>query len=71
MAHGKEANGDKLGIFFDLLYNFIYVFWTYRKNFIGTQKRVRMIHGKRAIGVRVIEVLPYMLSKQETAFRIV
>ena len=29
---------------------------SYRKNFVGTQKRVRMSHGKRAIGVRAIEV---------------
>ena len=30
---------------------------SYRKNFLGTQIRVRSSHGKRAIGVRVIEVL--------------
>ena len=29
----------------------------YRKNFPGTEKQVRMSHGKRAIGVQVIEVL--------------
>ena len=29
------------------------------KNFLGTQKRVRISHGKRVIGVRVIEVLLY------------
>ena len=46
---------DKIRIF-----TLIFVFWTYRKNFIGTQKRVRMIHGKRAIGVRDIEVLLYL-----------
>ena len=38
----------------------MFVFWTYRKNFIGTRKGVRMIHGKRAIGVRAIEVLLYI-----------
>ena len=37
-----------------------FVSWTYRKNFIGTQKRVRMIHGKRAIGVRAMGVLLYL-----------
>ena len=30
-----------------------------RKNFLGTQKRVRISHGKRVIGVRVIEFLLY------------
>ena len=30
---------------------------SYRKNFLETQKRVRINHGKRAIGIRVIEVL--------------
>ena len=29
---------------------------SYQKNFIGSQKRVRISHGKQAIGVRVIEV---------------
>ena len=29
---------------------------SYRKNFVGTQKRVRISNGKRAIGVRAIEV---------------
>ena len=33
----------------------IYVFLCYRKNFVGTQKRVRNSHGKRAIGIRAIE----------------
>ena len=28
-------------------------------NFLGTQKRVRISHGKRVIGVRIIEVLLY------------
>ena len=32
----------------------------YRKNFVGTQKQVRISHGKRAIGVRAIEVLLYV-----------
>ena len=34
----------------------IFVFLIYRKNFIGTQNRVRISHGERAIGVRVIEI---------------
>ena len=34
----------------------VFVFLSYRKNFKGTQKRVRINHGKRAIGVRAIEV---------------
>ena len=33
---------------------------SHRKTFLGTRKRVRIIHGKRAIIVRVIEVLLYM-----------
>ena len=38
----------------------VIVFLSYRKNFKGTQKRVRINHGKRAIGVRVIEVRLYV-----------
>ena len=38
----------------------IFVFLSYWKNFVGTQKRVRISHGKRAIGVRVIEVRLYI-----------
>ena len=38
----------------------IFVLLIYRKNFIGTQKRVQISHGKRAIGVRAIEVRLYM-----------
>ena len=37
----------------------IFVFLSYWKNFVGTRKRVRIIQGKRAIGVRVIEVAVY------------
>ena len=33
-----------------------YFFWSYRKDCVGTQKRIRISHGKRAIGVRAIEV---------------
>ena len=38
----------------------IFVFLRCRKNFVGTQKRVRISHGKRAIGVRATEVLLYI-----------
>ena len=38
----------------------IFVFINYRKNFVGTQKRVRNIHGKRAVGVRAIEARLYL-----------
>ena len=34
----------------------IFVFLSYRKNFVGTPKRDRISHGKRAIAVRAIEV---------------
>ena len=32
---------------------------SYWKNFVGTEKRVRIIHGKRAICVRANEVILY------------
>ena len=35
----------------------MFVFLGYQKNFPGTQKRVWINHGKRAIGARVIAVL--------------
>ena len=41
----------------------IFVFLGYRKNFVGTQKRVRISHGKRAIGVRAIGVRLYFFRK--------
>ena len=34
----------------------MFVFLSYRNNFLRTKKRVHMSHGKRAIGVRAIEV---------------
>ena len=40
-------------------YLFVFLSFEYRKNFVGTQKRVRISHGKRAIGVRAIEVRLY------------
>ena len=36
------------------------VFLIYRKNFVGTQKRVRISHGERAIGVRAYEIRLYI-----------
>ena len=35
---------------------YIFVFWSYQKDFIETQNQVRIGNGKRAIGVRAIEV---------------
>ena len=32
---------------------------SYHKNFVGTQKQVRINHGKQAIGVQVMDVLLY------------
>ena len=37
----------------------MFAFLSYRKNSVGTEKRVRISHGKRAIGVRAIEVQLY------------
>ena len=36
-------------------FSLIFGFWSYQKNFIGTQKQIRISHGKRAICVRSIE----------------
>ena len=36
-----------------------FVFLIYWKTFVGTQKRVRISHGERAIGVRAIEIRLY------------
>ena len=33
------------------------IFLSYKKDFVGTEKRVRIIQGKRAIRVRAIEVI--------------
>ena len=38
----------------------IFGFWSFRENFVGTHKRVRISHGKQAIGVRTIEVRLYV-----------
>ena len=40
----------------------IFVFLRYRKNFSGTQKRVRIYNGKRAIGVRAIKIRLFLLT---------
>ena len=37
-------------------------FLSYRKGFVGTEKRVRIIQGKRAIRVRAIEVILYVFE---------
>ena len=37
----------------------IFIFLSYLKNFVGTQKRVRISRSKRAIRVRFIEVQLY------------
>ena len=41
----------------------IFVLMNYRKNFVGTQTRVQITHGKRAIGVRAIEARLYLVHK--------
>ena len=41
---------------FPYFFFFVVVFSSYRKNFVGTKQRVRISHGKRAVGVRAIEV---------------
>ena len=38
----------------------IFIFFSYRKKFVATQNQVRIIQGKRVIGVRVIAVLLYL-----------
>ena len=55
MAPDREANIANSGKFIDLLHNkcieailmsTLFVFLIYRKNFVGTQNRVRIIHGE-------------------------
>ena len=41
---------------------YIFVFLSYWKNFVGTENRVWIIHGKQAIRVRAIEVILYIVS---------
>ena len=38
----------------------MFIFCCYQKNFIGTQKRVRISHGRRSIAVQAIEGLLYV-----------
>ena len=40
----------------------IFVFLSYSKNFVGTEKRVRIVHGERAIRVRAIEFILYIFE---------
>ena len=42
----------------------IFVLLSYWKDFIGTEKSVRIIQGKRAIRVRAIEVILYIAAVQ-------
>ena len=44
----------------------MFVFLSYWKDFVGTEKRVRIIHGKRAIAVRAIEIILYVVSAYTT-----
>ena len=46
----------------------IFVFLSYWKNFVGTEKRVRIIHGNRAIRVRAIEVILYFQCRLRSAW---
>ena len=43
-------------------YPYIFVILSYRRSFLGTQERVRIIHGKQDIRVQAIEVLLYMAT---------
>ena len=42
----------------------IFVLLIHQKTLVGTQKRVRISHGKRAISVRAIEVRLYLLRRR-------
>ena len=57
-------------LFHDKLRRFpeIFVLLSYRKNFVGTQKLVRINHGKRAIGVRAVEVQLHSYSGKKKKF---
>ena len=48
--------------FYDKIRNLslIFVFLCYQKNFVGSQKRVQISHGKQAICVRTIKVRLYL-----------
>ena len=61
MAQDWEANGHNLGKYFYLLYNNVMlsvliriasVCLSYRKSFVGTQKRVQIIQGKTSQSLR-------------------
>ena len=51
--HGRIGNDPKISL------NIWGFFFSCRGNFLGTQKRVRVSHGKRIVDVRVIAVLLY------------
>ena len=48
----------------------MFAFLSYWKNFVGTEKRVRIIHGKRTIRVRAIEVVLYMTGSHSVLYLI-
>ena len=45
----------------------IFVFLSYWMKFVGNEKRVRIIHGKRAIRVRAIEVILYNIGNLQNS----
>ena len=53
--------------FHDKMTKFPVIFALLEK-FLGTQKRVRISHGKRAIGVRAIEVRLYISCTENVSF---
>ena len=38
-----------------------FCFWSYLKNYVGTQKQVRISHGERTFGVLAIKVWLYYI----------
>ena len=48
------------------MYPQIFVFLNDQKNVLGTQKWIRINYGKRAIGIRAIEVLLYVQYKSKS-----
>ena len=45
-------------------FSLIFVFWSYPKNFAGTQKPVGITHGTCASSIRAIEVPMYIVDKR-------
>ena len=62
-CHDKIRKNPKYIFFFFYFFFFFFFFLSYWKNFVGTEKRVRIITGKRAIRVRAIEVILYFLNQ--------